>query len=95
MLILGKRKSSLSGCSANMASSLTVSLERIFLKNFTAATMLDRRFDGLFLLEIIRTKEAPVMLAFLCSIYTKRLQHKLQPSDDIISSRSDYFLKKS
>lgn len=49
----------------------------------------------LFLLEIIRTKEAPVMLAFLCSIYTKRLQHKLQPSGDIISSRSDYFLKKS
>ena len=40
MLISGKRKSSLSGCSANMASSLTLSLERNFLKNFTAATML-------------------------------------------------------
>lgn len=30
MLISGKRKSSLSECSANMASSLTVSLERFF-----------------------------------------------------------------
>lgn len=37
MLISGKRKSSLFGCSANIASSLIVSLERIFLKNFTSA----------------------------------------------------------
>ena len=37
MLISGKRKTSLLGCSANIASSLIVSLERIFLKNFTSA----------------------------------------------------------
>ena len=36
-LISGKRKSSLLGCSANIASSLIVSIERIFLKNLTSA----------------------------------------------------------
>lgn len=50
MLISGKRYSSLSGCSANIASSLILSLERIFLKNFTASGSKTRFSEKIYLL---------------------------------------------